>query len=913
MTDPRLGRYPNGNAFFPVGHDAAQWQQQPYAFSYEAMAPGAQYDELFAQYPHQQQPQYSQYASYPQHPTIPAYPGPVVPPTTQEIGPSRKRQRIEEPPAEMEEGTEAVGAQPGVNTARLTAACSHCRKLKMKCEFSVDADGEMEDACRRCQATGHKCTFEERRQRRPPNKAKYLMEQIRQKDEMIETLLKQLHNPYTATPLAIASFERALGPSDRNDVDVVTWLSQMQASGAAPGTAVGGAASDSPANNNDVMLPTSNPDHVRVSVGTVSSGLPDPTAPVGVIANLSLTAGATAVNSPGPSTARRVPANAASDRDAGGNTDSHDASTGDSGVANAMYFKPGPATDLKLRAKLIERHTASLPELILHGIVTTEDVEGLFEIFHAQINPFVGLLDSSLHTPESTFARCPFLHTVVCAIASRYSPEKAKIYPLAMHFAKQSAASAVIDGWKSVELCQAFVLLALYASPTPSDSWEEDRAWVFAGLALRLATDLGLDKARVVGGAQEDGEGDDEERERESLNRTRTWIVCCLLDRSMAIQFGRSETVKEEDIAAHGVEEWYSASPQNSSYDVHLCAYTQLVRLTSRFRDEIVADPAGLDWRGYEALLGGLKEEWVRRTGQIANATERENVLRRKLFYFRVAYSRLVMYSLGLQLQQDQVFVVRSLESAKEIIRIMLDDLRPTGFMLHSPDEYFTIVAFAAAFILKLLVTDRLPAEENEARLIALITRLVETLSSSEISLDERHVPRQYARFLSSVLARHRQRRNADRMAAAQAPMQPPPAQQQTITPSTSGDYSHLGLAFGAPDAGVAGLEHGYAHGYAPMGQPQFALLPNQEQLFAAFGWWDESGGAASGHDTAALPMDELQRVFARPGGSWNWFPVPPPASSRHSPTSEGSAGSWSPLESGSPLNPTQRLQPLVL
>jgi hypothetical protein len=52
-----------------------------------------------------------------------------------------------------------------------------------------------------------------------------------------------------------------------------------------------------------------------------------------------------------------------------------------------------------------------------------------------------------------------------------------------MHFAKHSAANALIDGWKSVELCQAYILMSIYA--VPAKKWEEDRSWLYTGLAIR--------------------------------------------------------------------------------------------------------------------------------------------------------------------------------------------------------------------------------------------------------------------------------------------------------------------------------------------------------------------------------------------------------------------------------------------
>lgn len=130
---------------------------------------------------------------------------------------------------------------------------------------------------------------------------------------------------------------------------------------------------------------------------------------------------------------------------------------------------------------------------------------GSSDVLIINAQPFVSLLDPVLHTPASTFARCPFLFTVgefivvalkywllwidglqVCAIASRYYVEKSEIYPIAMHFAKHSAANALIDGWKSVELCQAYILMSIYA--VPARRWEEDRSWLYTGLAIRYVS-----------------------------------------------------------------------------------------------------------------------------------------------------------------------------------------------------------------------------------------------------------------------------------------------------------------------------------------------------------------------------------------------------------------------------------------
>lgn len=52
-----------------------------------------------------------------------------------------------------------------------------------------------------------------------------------------------------------------------------------------------------------------------------------------------------------------------------------------------------------------------------------------------------------------------------------------------MHFARRAAADGLLNGWKSVELSQAYILLSTYA--VPARRWEEDRSWLYIGLAIR--------------------------------------------------------------------------------------------------------------------------------------------------------------------------------------------------------------------------------------------------------------------------------------------------------------------------------------------------------------------------------------------------------------------------------------------
>jgi hypothetical protein len=90
----------------------------------------------------------------------------------------------------------------------------------------------------------------------PFSKREYLLAQMRQNDELIDSLLKQvrlsyalltnigtyvdysrisqLHNPYLATPLSIQAYRNAISSSDQHRQTVIAWLDRLQSSVRSP-------------------------------------------------------------------------------------------------------------------------------------------------------------------------------------------------------------------------------------------------------------------------------------------------------------------------------------------------------------------------------------------------------------------------------------------------------------------------------------------------------------------------------------------------------------------------------------------------------------------------------------------------------------------------------------------------------
>ena len=76
-----------------------------------------------------------------------------------------------------------------------------------------------------------------------------------------------------------------------------------------------------------------------------------------------------------------------------------------------------------------------------------------------------------------------YLFNLVCAVSSRYYVSRPEIYPLAMDFARDAAGKGLVEGKQSVDMCQAYLIMAVY--PVPKKKWVEDRSWLLMGVAIR--------------------------------------------------------------------------------------------------------------------------------------------------------------------------------------------------------------------------------------------------------------------------------------------------------------------------------------------------------------------------------------------------------------------------------------------
>jgi hypothetical protein len=264
----------------------------------------------------------------------------------------------------------------------------------------------------------------------------------------------------------------------------------------------------------------------------------------------------------------------------------------------------------------------------------------------------------------------------------------------------------------------------------------------------------------------------------------------------------------------------------------------------------------------------------------------------------------------------DKPMFVKCLDSARETVTVMITRLAPSGYMRYSPDGWFLIASFASAFLFKLLRPQfkALVSTAQETEILELVGRLIQTLSSPDIAIDDRHTPKVYARFLASLLSRHRR----EGVASFSLQINPPPARPVGSGPPSGAAANGFTMSVQPPEAPTsAGYQQpSFGGGYGmQQQQPQqhqqhqehqqhqqhqhpsamqtddvfsaLGLQPAQQQPFAYAGFGDDSWSDDGHASMAILQTPAWWDQMMLPGFSW---PPSSPASAAGSFPAGGSS-----------------------
>lgn len=150
-----------------------------------------------------------------------------------------------------------------------------------------------------------------------------------------------------------------------------------------------------------------------------------------------------------------------------------------------------------------------------------------------------------------------------------------------------------------------------------AERFEEDKTWLFSGVAIRMATDLNLHR-KSVASLPGNPHPDDPvvvEREREIINRERTWLMCFNIDRSISGQMGKPWTIREDWIIRNS-RHW-CLQRLSQPWDLGISGLVELLRLTSRQLDFLYSSTTSVSGLNTEIDYGSILrvfneqiEEW---------------------------------------------------------------------------------------------------------------------------------------------------------------------------------------------------------------------------------------------------------------------------------------------------------------
>ncbi|SOV08022.1 uncharacterized protein UDID_04000 [Ustilago sp. UG-2017a] len=424
------------------------------------------------------------------------------------------------------------------------------------------------------------------------------------------------------------------------------------------------------------------------------------------------------------------------------------------------------------------------------GLVELKELERLFDIFFARINPVLDLFDPFLHSVAFVRMRSAFLTTVISSMAARFSdtPQDAKLATtLDKHWQEKLLPMILLGGYKSVEISQAFLILTTYSRPT--NRLVDDRSWQYLGFAIRTATEVGVNR-KVTPSENLLG---NEQVARRVRNRERLWFNLFLYDRTLSAQTGRPWTISEDRMIVQS-SMWHRqdfALPE----DVSLVSLIKLRRITAqhteafdtyltspdRFDETQTATALGVGGQSmFDRRLAGLeffrknanadlekwKETWCINTEdkikEVDTSTAAGKYLVRwaptaKLFYY---HSRLLINSLALgATEQYEGFLsgssvsVDCWTSAISLIDTMLNDFTEEALVTWSNDRVVMAV-YAAVSAVRMTNLQHKYAFAGKETLLALVRRLSTSMTNAGKTPRHRNgSATPYGRYLKSVLA----------------------------------------------------------------------------------------------------------------------------------------------------------------
>jgi hypothetical protein len=447
------------------------------------------------------------------------------------------------------------------------------------------------------------------------------------------------------------------------------------------------------------------------------------------------------------------------------------------------------------------------------GVISLDMAHVLFEYFMRNLSAPITLLDPVLHTFDYVQSHSAFLLTTACALAARFTADVDDAEKVAnsldAHIQDVLLPAVLLRGYRSVEIAQAFIVLAAYHSNTRS--LDGDRSWSLVGYGIRIAAELDMN-ARIMSRLTPDTGSDpssensassvsprpssDELTQRRLRNRERTWCNLWLYDFSLSTHMGRRSTLGQDPVIL-GVSAGWQHAPYAIPGDEAIVALIGLRRIqlknTEFFDHTILANSFAQEPQRRSAALAVQLEFFNKCCASDIDSWKAMYVTgRRKEHNFRTdnlclyaSYARLMLNSYALKCTKDAdllaPFYKDSYCAVMTYLTLYVERTQRHG-LTHVHNSSVVTVAYVAVFALKLCSLDRqrFPYIDVDS-VFDHVRRLVQELRrAGNVTAWRNGAASSYAPYLAAILSRverstqakdkHEKRTSARRSSATTIP-----------------------------------------------------------------------------------------------------------------------------------------------
>ncbi|KAG6879962.1 hypothetical protein C0992_008896 [Termitomyces sp. T32_za158] len=392
---------------------------------------------------------------------------------------------------------------------------------------------------------------------------------------------------------------------------------------------------------------------------------------------------------------------------------------------------------------------SGLNDPITAGIITEEDAKVLFDAIFLRLNPFINLFDPTLHSVAYVRSKCPFLFTTLIMAGCKFFRHES--YKQCQKLANDFAVRAFAEGWKRVEVVQAFACLTYWKEP------DENRTWTYIGYACRMAVELKLNRYRAHPPPNETPV-----QLLERRNCERTYLVLFVHDRSLATQTGRHWMLPEDDMIRHSSKWHEQGGSAIRPEDVIVAAFVQLriiaAETTEIFKGTVSSGHHDINYEAHLKACNQKLTEWADKWQHEMDRANGDKFHSSFLSFFRL-YVRVFLNSFAVCPSNRQSPSLQAVTlcctSALDALQIVSRDFARMSMLRYGQDSIMVMSAYCAVFLLKLLRSSAIYSQLNEStakEIYDLISATAEAYHNASLIAPESSAAT-HARFLRSLVS----------------------------------------------------------------------------------------------------------------------------------------------------------------